>query len=75
MANVIYFILANSDEDEVLYKVRAGKVFSEKPELSSMANSVGQKVSSCHQDRLRLITDAQTRLDELLGEKRQVGGL
>ncbi|XP_067940769.1 M-phase phosphoprotein 9-like [Watersipora subatra] len=55
-----------NDKEGILDKVRTGKVFSEDPDKST------KKSTNVYQDRLQLIRDAETRLDELLVEKLQL---
>lgn len=63
-----------SKQDEVLEKVRTGKVFSDEPvEVTPSPAAISyMKNKSVAEDRWKLIKDAETRLDELLMEKRQV---
>lgn len=57
-------------QEEVLEKVRTGKVFADDPEVKPLTSA--KKAKSQFEDRIKLIRDAETRLDELLMEKRQV---
>ena len=59
----------------MLEKVRTGKVFSDEPvDVTPSPAAVSYKKNKAAvEERLKLIRDAETRLDELLMEKRQVG--
>lgn len=80
--------LYNWSEDDVLRRIRTGKVYAEDLDKSqslgttaatnAASNSTAssplssQKKSKVQEDRVKLMRDAETRLDELLMEKRQV---
>ena len=74
ICEVVLFPLCRT-ENGVLENIRSGNVYAEpsdkklstSPSLSAMSKS-----SRVHEDRLRLVRDAERRLDELLLEKRQV---
>lgn len=61
------------EEQNILEKIKAGCIYSEpeKPEENAKA-SCSTRVLKCQTNRVKLIRDAETRLDELLLEKRQV---
>lgn len=72
------------DEQEVLDKIKAGYVYAEpdraEQQTSNTSPAAGRssrktqtdRQSDRQTDRVKLIRDAETRLDELLLEKRQV---
>ena len=64
-----WYLSNYSNKEQVLDKVRSGKVYSEQVES---AGSSAKRVLTGQQDRCQLIRDAETRLDELLVEKLQV---
>lgn len=66
------FVACSRNKDDVLEKVRTGKVFSDEQEIKDSPAAAPKKAKSTYDDRLKLIKDAETRLDELLMEKRQV---